>query len=99
MPRTRRTIYSTAGRSGGRRISTNAQFAQDVNTRLYGGKGANGTLARVAASRSSNTPVGIVDEVNRRGGRNALRTSPHGTLSAHKARYRELRATFGLSVG
>lgn len=97
MPRTRRTIYSTAGRSGGRRISTNAQFAQDVNTRLYGGRGANGTLARVAASRSSNTPVGIVDEVNRRGGRNALRINPNSRMSAHQVRANEIRVALGLA--
>ncbi len=98
MPR-RRSIYSTAGLSGGRSTSTNAQFAQDVNTRLYGGTGANGTLARVAAARSSNVPAQVAYETNRRGGRNSLRTSPNGTLTAHQARYKELRAAFGLSIG
>lgn len=97
MPRTQRTIYSTAGRSGGRRTSTSAQFAQDVNARLYGRAGARGTLSRVSASRSSNTPQRVVDETNRLGGRNSLRTG--GNMTAHEARYREIRAALGLSAG
>ncbi len=98
MPR-RRSIYSTAGRTGGRSRSTNAQFAQDVQTRLYGGTGANGTLARVAAARSGGVPAQVAYETNRLGGRNALRTSPNGTMTAHEARYKEIRAAMGLSAG
>lgn len=98
MPR-RRSIYSTAGRSGGRSVSTNAQFAQDVNTRLYGGTGANGTLSRVAAARSENVPAQVAYETNRRGGRNAVPTSPNGTLTRAQYRFREVRAAFGLSAG
>lgn len=92
----RRMTLSTAGRTGGRRTSTNTQFAQDVQTRLYGGNRRQSTLPRVAASRSGNTPASIVREVNRLGGRNALRTG--GTQSPHNARYREIRAAFGLSA-
>ncbi len=95
----RRKTLSTAGRTGGRRTSTAAQFAQDVETRLYGGSRGQSTLPRVAASRSSNTPASIVREVNRLGGRNALRTSPDGTQSPRDARYREIRAAFGMTAG
>ncbi len=95
----RRKILSTAGRTGGRRTSTNTQFAQDVQSRLYGGSRKQSTLPRVATSRSSNTPSAIVRETNRLGGRNALRTSENGTQSPHNARYREIRAALGMTTG
>ncbi len=97
MPR-RRSIYSTAGRTGGRSKSTNAQFAQDVQTRLYGGGNGN-TIPRVAAARSEGVPAQVAYETNRLGGRNSLRTSPNGTMTAHQARYKEIRAAMGLSAG
>ena len=93
----RRKTLSTAGRTGGRRTSTSTQFAQDVQTRLYGGNRRQSTLPRVAASRSSNTPEAVVRETNRLGGRNALRTG--GTQSPHNARYREIRAALGMTTG
>ena len=92
MPR-RRSIYSTAGRTGGRSISTNAQFAQDVNTRLYGSSSGS-TIPRVAAARSGNVPSQVSYETNRAGGRNIGEAT--GT---HNARYRAIRASQGLSVG
>lgn len=91
----RRNRLNTTSRTGGRRISTNAQFAQDVNNRLYGGN----PLPRVAQASSDNVPAAIVRETNRLGGRNALRTSPNGKLTARQARYKEIRAAFGLSQG
>ena len=97
MPR-RRSINSTAGRTGGRSKSTNAQFAQDVQTRLYGGGNGN-TIPRVAAARSEGVPAQVAYETNRLGGRNSLRTSPNGTMTAHQARYKEIRAAMGLSAG
>ena len=97
MPR-RRSIYSTAGRTGGRSKSTNAQFAQDVQTRLYGGGNGN-TIPRVAAARSGGVPAQVAYETNRLGGRNSLRTSPNGTMTAHQARYKEIRSAMGLSAG
>jgi hypothetical protein len=97
MPR-QRSIYSTAGRTGGRNRSTNAQFAQDVQTRLYGDRTGT-TIPRVAAARSAGVPAQVAYETNRLGGRNALRTSPNGTMTAHEARYNEIRAAMGLSVG
>ena len=97
MPR-RRSIYSTAGRTGGRSKSTNAQFAQDVQTRLYGGGNGN-TIPRVAAARSEGVPAQVAYETNRRGGRNAVPTSPNGTLTRAQYRFREVRAAFGLSAG
>jgi len=84
MPR-RRSIYSTAGRTGGRSKSTNAQFAQDVQTRLYGGGNGN-TIPRVAAARSEGVPAQVAYE-------------PNGTMTAHQARYKEIRAAMGLSAG
>jgi hypothetical protein len=86
---------STKSIKGGRKKSTNAEFANDVEKRLYGGN----PTPRVALASSRNVPIEIVDEVNRRGGRNSLRTSPNGKMTAHEARYKELRAAFGLTTG
>lgn len=92
MPR-RRSIYSTAGRTGGRASSTNAQFAQDVNTRLYGNRNGS-TIPRVAAARSENIPSQVNYETNRAGGRNA--GEANGT---HNGRYRAIRASLGMTTG
>ncbi len=95
----RRVRLNTTSRTGGRKYSTNAQFAQDVETRLYGGNRNQKTLPRVAAAPSANVPAAVARETNRLGGRNALRTSPNGTLTAHQARYKEIRAAFGMANG
>lgn len=92
MPR-QRSIYSTAGRTGGRKSSTNAQFAQDVNTRLYGTRSGS-TIPRVAAARSEGVPSQVNYEANRAGGRNV--GEANGT---HDARYRAIRASLGMAVG
>ena len=91
----RRNRLNTTSRTGGRRYSTRAQFSQDVNNRLYGGS----PLPRVAQASQKNVPQRIVDETNRLGGRNSLRTSPNGKMTARQARYKEIRAAFGLSQG
>ncbi len=92
MPR-QRSIYSTAGRTGGRSRSTNAQFARDVNTRLYGSRSGS-TIPRVAAARSGSVPSQVNYETNRAGGRNIGEAS--GT---HDARRRAIRASLGMAAG
>lgn len=88
---TKRSIYSTAGRTGGKRVSTQEEFERDVQTRLNGTTGAKGTIARVASARSENTQSQIVSEVNKRGGRNVKEAQ-----MSHKQRTRAIKAALGL---
>ena len=94
-----RNYLNTTSRTGGRARSTRTQFNEDIQNRLYGGTTRNGNLPRVAQASERNVPRRIVDETNRLGGRNSLRYSPNGTMTEHEARYRELRAAFGMSEG
>lgn len=69
--------YST--RKGGTRRSTNEQFQNEVQQRIWGNRAGikgmapdNPNLPRVAAAGAGNLPDGIRREANRQGGRNAL---------------------------
>lgn len=95
----RKSIANSPAVRGGSKVSTNEKFESEVNARKYGATTARGNLTNVAAASANNVPAAVARETNARGGRNALDLSPDGTMTAHKARYKELRAAFGLSQG
>lgn len=105
MPiRSRRKNYiNTNLLRGGHSRSDNATFEREVNERLYGDNTRRSSGARegVALATSRRVPENIAREVNARGGRNSLRLSPNGNgnMTEHEARYKELRAAFGMSMG
>lgn len=90
-------------RRGGSRYSTNEQFNKEVGQRLYGNSAGRhdqlpneGTLPRVAAASANNAPRGVVDEVNRQGGRNRAAWSDRGGLTLKQYRGNELAEAFGV---